>query len=101
MSFWFAVLDADGDDYFSEQDALAIHCDGDGDGEEEEKNDNDDNDDNEKKKEVWYETIERSWIELCDRCNVPISSTLSLQNIIKKGDAASFCFQRFILLPST
>ena len=96
-SFWFSIMDVDGDERLSIQDLFALQsC-----------KDND-------KLNYKYETIfiymnkdiitritrldiERSWIALCDRCNSSPSSTLSLRDILKRGHASAFCFKHFIL----
>ena len=94
-SFWFSIMDIDGDEQLSIQDLLALQF-------------HKDNDQSQypycNKTSIvgvigrtTHLDVERSWFALCDRCNVAFSSTLSLRDIQERGKASGFCFQQFIL----
>ena len=94
-SFWFSIMDVDGDEHLSIQDLLALQFHVDSDKLQHKYSDKTTNEN--KTVGVTHLDIEHSWLALCDRCNVASSSTLSLRDIQERGDASAFCFHHFIL----
>ena len=94
-SFWFSIMDGDGDERLSIQDLLALQSHLDGDQLQHTYNDKTRDENNPVR--ITHLDVEQSWIALCDRCGVDFSSTLSLRDIQERGHASAFCFRHFIL----